>query len=406
MGIDVRAITDDELGRWGDAMSRGFHSQAVEGWADFVRPFYDLTRTTGAFDRDRVVGTLRSYAGELTVPGGAIVPSAALTNVTVAPTHRRQGLLRRMLAPDLVAAKDRGEPVGMLIAAEFPIYGRFGYGDAADHVEYVIDARTVEFTRPGTGSVELVDAAALRKEAPALYERARLLQPGFIDRTEHWWDVALGITPSPGDKPHKGYLALHRNDAGEAEGYLRYHTDGKWDVRRPNGTLEVDEMVALTPGAYARLWRYCTEVDWVAHVKAADRSVGEALPWLVTDGRHVVQRWRADFLWVRILDTAAALAARTYLAPGRVVLEVVDAQGLAAGRFALDGGPSGATCAPTTESAGITLTAEALGAAYLGGVALNPLAAAGQVEAHDASALATADAMFRSPIEPWCTTWF
>ncbi len=406
MGTDVRAITDAELQPWGDAMWRGFHHETVDGWADFARPDFDLSRTTAAFDRDRVVGTLRSFASALTVPGGTVVPSAALTNVTVAPTHRRQGLLRRMLEPDLAAAKERGEPVGMLIAAEFPIYGRFGYGSAADHTEYEIDARTVEFEQPGTGSVELVDAAALRKEAPALYDRLRRAQPGFIERDERWWDRTLQITPAPSDKPYKGYLAIHRNDAGEAEGYVRYRTDGKWDVRRPNGTLEVDELVAVTPGAYARLWRYCAEVDWVARVSAPDRSVVEALPWIVVDARHVVQKWRADFLWVRPLDTAAALAARTYLAPGRVVLEVVDAQGLASGRFVVDGGPDGATCAPTTESAGLTLTAEALGATYLGNVELRTLALAGQVQVADDRALATADAMFRTDVAPWCSTWF
>jgi len=117
MGTDVRAITDAELPAWGDAMWRGFHHETVDGWADFARPDFDLRRTFAAFDRDRVVGTLRSFASTLTVPGGAILPSAALTNVTVAPTHRRQGLLRRMLEPDLAAAKERGEPVGMLIAA-------------------------------------------------------------------------------------------------------------------------------------------------------------------------------------------------------------------------------------------------------------------------------------------------
>ena len=406
MGIDVRAITGDELTRWGDAMWRGFHHEAVEGWADFARPDLDLNRTTAAFDGDRVVGTLRSFASTLTVPGGAIVPSAALTNVTVAPTHRRQGLLRRMLEPDLTAAKERGEPVGMLIAAEFPIYGRFGYGSAADHAEYEIDARTARFEQPGSGTVELVDAAELRKQAPAVYERLRRAQPGFIERDERWWDRTLQITPAPGDKPYKGYLAVHRNDAGEAEGYVRYRTDGKWDVRRPNGTLEVDELVAVTADAYARLWRFCCEVDWVARVRAGDRRATEALPWLVEDGRHVVQQWRADFLWVRMLDVATALEARTYLTPGRVVLEITDAQGLATGRFALDGGPGGATCAPSTESPGLTLSAESLGAAYLGGVALRTLAASGRLDVHDDAALATADAMFRSPIDPWCSTWF
>jgi predicted acetyltransferase len=407
MGTDVRGINDDELPRWGDAMWRGFHHETVDGWAEFARPDLDLSRTIAAFDRDRVVGTLRSFASTLTVPGGAIVPSAALTNVTVAPTHRRQGLLRRMLEPDLAAAKERGEPVGMLIAAEFPIYGRFGYGSAADHAGYEVDARTVQFTRPGTGTVELVDAAELRKQAPTLYERLRHDQPGFIERDDRWWDRSLQIIMTPGDKPHKkAYLAVHRNDAGEPEGYLRYHTDGKWDVRRPDGTLEVDELVAVTPDAYARLWRYCCEVDWVAHVSAGDRRTTEALPWIVEDGRHVVQKWRADFLWVRILDVAAALSARTYLTSARVVLEVVDAQGLATGRFALDGGPDGASCAATGDAAQLTVTAEALGAAYLGGVALRTLAAAGQVDVHDDAALATADAMFRGTIDPWCSTWF
>ena len=406
MGIDVRAVTDDELGRWGDAMWRGFHHTTVEGWADFVRPNYDLSRTTAAFDGERVVGTLRSFASELTVPGGAFVPAAALTNVTVAPSHRRQGLLRRMLDPDLRAAKERGEPLGMLIAAEFPIYGRFGYGDAADHVEYIVDARTVEFLRPGGGSVELVDASELRKEAPALYERVRREQPGFIGRDDRWWDVSLGITPSPADKPYAGYLGLHRNEQGEPEGYVRYRTDGKFEARRPDGTLSVDELLAVTPDAYARLWRFCCEVDWVAHVRAADRSPVEALPWIVADARHVAQKWRSDFLWVRPLDVPASLSARAYLTSGRVAFEVVDDQRLAHGRFLLDGGPDGATCQPTDASAGFTITAEALGAAYLGGVSLRTLAAAGQVDVHDDAELATADAMFRGAVMPWCNTWF
>ena len=126
----------------------------------------------------------------------------------------------------------------------------------------------------------------------------------------------------------------------------------------------------------------------------------------VADARHIAQKWRSDFLWVRLLDTPTALSARTYLAPGRVVLEVVDAHGFASGRFVLDGGPDGATCAPSRESAGLTLSAEALGAAYLGNASLRTLAVAGQVTAHDDGALAVADAMFRGAVAPWCTTWF
>ena len=122
----------------------------------------------------------------------------------------------------------------------------------------------------------------------------------------------------------------------------------------------------------------------------------------------MVQKWRADFLWVRILDVAGApWPPARYLTPGRVVLEVVDAQGFATGRFALDGGPDGATCAPTDEAAGLTLSAPRPWAPSTSAARhLRTLADAGQVDVHDDAALATADAMFRSPVDPWCTTWF
>jgi predicted acetyltransferase len=144
----------------------------------------------------------------------------------------------------------------------------------------------------------------------------------------------------------------------------------------------------------------------VATVEAGDRSAEEVLPWLVADARHVVQKWRADFQWLRVLDPPAALSARRYLTPGRVVLEVVDPLGLAGGRFAVDGGPDGASAAATDSSAGLTMPVDALGAVYLGGTTIRALATAGRIEVHDDGALALADAMFRGEVTPWCTTWF
>jgi len=47
--------------------------------------------------------------------------------VTVQPTHRRRGLLRALAAAEHAAMSERGEVVGLLYSAEYPIYGRFGY---------------------------------------------------------------------------------------------------------------------------------------------------------------------------------------------------------------------------------------------------------------------------------------
>jgi predicted acetyltransferase len=406
MSVDVRTVTAEEFPGWVAALKAGFLLQHDEGEAEHRLVGVDLDRVWGAFDGERIVGTLRSWACELTVPGGAFVNTAALTNVTVSPTHRRRGLLTRMLEPDLRAAAEREEAAGILIAAEYPIYGRFGYGPAVDRLSLAVDARAARFLEPSSGSVELADLATLAELGPELYERSRREQPGAITRTPRWWETWCEVAPYPGDDPFKGFVAIGRDEQGTPDGYVRYRADNSWSEFRPDVTLTIEELLALTPAAYQRLWRFCCEFDWVGTVKADDRSVDELLPWLVADGRVVVESLHADFVWVRPFDVPALLSARTYLAEGRVVLDVVDALGLATGRFVLEGGPDGATCKPTDESAHLTVPVDTLGAASLGSRSLRQLDAAGRLDVHDASALAVADSMFRGDVTPWCSTWF
>jgi predicted acetyltransferase len=154
------------------------------------------------------------------------------------------------------------------------------------------------------------------------------------------------------------------------------------------------------------LWHHLISLDLTVSVKAGNRPADELLPWLLTDSRHAQASERADFLWLRPLDVAAMLSARRYQTCGMLVLEVVDAAGLSNGRFAIDGGPDGATCGPTGASAELTLGVAALGSIYLGGHSVRTLAAAGLIDEHEPGAVARADAMFRSPIAPWCSTWF
>ena len=65
------------------------------------------------------------------MPGGAAVPTAAVTVVTVHPPYRRRGLLTAMMAHQLEQVAKRGEPLAALWASESLIYGRFGYGPAS-----------------------------------------------------------------------------------------------------------------------------------------------------------------------------------------------------------------------------------------------------------------------------------
>ena len=78
----------------------------------------------------RWVSTCGDLERELTVPGGADVPTAAVTVVTVHPPYRRRGLLTAMMTHQLEQVAKRGEPLAALWASESLIYGRFGYGPA------------------------------------------------------------------------------------------------------------------------------------------------------------------------------------------------------------------------------------------------------------------------------------
>jgi predicted acetyltransferase len=165
-------------------------------------------------------------------------------------------------------------------------------------------------------------------------------------------------------------------------------------------------MFTTGPLGDALLWEHLISLDMIGTVRAVDRAVDDAVPWLLVDARHAKADNRFDFLWLRLLDTAALLGARAYGVPGKLVIEVVDADGYAGGRFALDGGPVGATCAPTTETVDLTIGVSALGSICLGGYPVRTLAAAGLVDEHAPGTVARAARMFATDRAPWCTTWF
>lgn len=413
MPATIRTITPDDVPGYLRTIRSTFLSppqtaQALQARADFwldrIRP--DLSRSWGAFDGDTCVGSLRTMPFQLTVPGDRTVPADGVTAVTVAPTHRRRGLLTGLMADGLRAAADRGDAVSILIAAEWRIYGRYGFGVATEDAVWEVD-RTRAAVGPPEGPVEAVELDQLRKLAPPAYDAARRARPGGIDRPEPRWDLDFGLAHPEGEQPDwTGRAVVHRDPAGEVDGYLRWHAADTWDGMLPTGTLHVDELVSASPAAYRDLWRFALGVDLIASVRAAERPLDEPLRWLLADGRAARQTQRWDRLWLRLLDVPAALTGRGYRAAGRVVLEVVDPGGYAAGRFALEAGPDGADCRPTAESAELTLPAAALGAAYLGGTRLRTLADAGLVDEHRAGAVDTADRLLTGEQVPFCPLHF
>ncbi|MDX1660041.1 MAG: GNAT family N-acetyltransferase [Nitriliruptorales bacterium] len=404
--MEIRTITDAEVEPWVTAMNEGFLSHAEEGEAEFRRPAIDLDRTLAAFDGDKVVGTYRSWATELTLPGGDTLPAAAVTNVTVTPTHRRRRLLTEMITRDLRESQQRGEALSVLIASEYPIYGRYGYGPATEHVKLEVKRHAATFRRPPSGTVELLTPDEVRPHMRAVYDAHRRANPGEIDRRDRRLDREAGIIEMPGkDKPHP-YQAICRDRDGNVTGYVRYRVNNEWEGRVSDVRIEVRELWAPTPEAQALLWSFCLGMDWVVGVTGLDRGPDDLLPSLLEDARAVRQSERADFLWTRILDVPTALGARSYLHDTSFVLEVHDPLGFTEGRYrvTIDGGV--ANCEPTDDEPDVAVGVAVLSSVLLGGWSLLWYAEAGLVDAPDRTVLTEVDTAFRWHRRPWCATWF
>ncbi|MFE1878546.1 GNAT family N-acetyltransferase [Streptomyces diastatochromogenes] len=413
MTTDVRTVTEADFADWHRALKTGFLQEPVltAEQLDARRRQFVEGRLLGAFDGGRCVATFRSFAQEVTAVGGALVSANAISNVTVTPTHRRRGLLTRMMNRDLAAAKERGDVVGTLIAAEYPIYGRYGFGPATWTTEW-----TVEVPRSGLdprwsgpedgGWIDLVDGEDVRKLGPELHERVRRAQPGAVSRSELWWQLNTGAVRFGGNWTEPFY-AVYRSASGEVEGLVSYESDDNWHDKQPHNTADVNWLIAATPAAERALWRYLCSIDWITKVKSGWRGPDDLLPFFLPDPRAARVTEHADWLWVRILDVVRALEARTYEGTGSLVLEVVDGDGLAGGRFRLEASPEGASCAPAGGAAAdLTLQVGELATVWLGDESLVRLAALGRVREEREGAARKADALFRTSGRPWCPDIF
>lgn len=402
-GLVVRSVAPEEFEGWVGATDAAFGREPRESGIEGLWALAEFDRTVAAFDGREMVGTANAFSRELTVPGG-VLPAAAVTAVSVLPTHRRRGILTRMMRHQLEDVRGRGEPLAVLGATESGIYGRFGYGMAAEGVSFEIErdhaALSVEEQTPGR--VRLVPAGEALEIWPGVYDRVRRQTPGALGRSWEWWENRglPGVRHGGEKNPTERYAVYEDGGSGEASGYLRYRTERRWEDGLPRGELRIQELVSASSEAYAALWRYAFGVDLMATVRGTGRPVDEPLYWMLADPRRL-RRKPSDSLWLRIVDVPAALAGRSYPAPGRLVLGVRDPfLPEVEGTYELAGGPDGGECRASRDEPDVVLGAADLASVYLGGVSPSTLARAGRVRGSRTS-LGVADRMFAWNPRPW-----
>ncbi|MCM0638682.1 GNAT family N-acetyltransferase [Cellulomonas wangsupingiae] len=352
-----------------------------------------------------IVATHGSYPFTLPVPGGA-VPCAGLTWVGVRPDHRRRGLMASMLRTHVERSLERGEVVSALFAAEAAIYGRFGYGSAADDVRLTLPRRAA--LRDVAGSADLTvdlvrfDAAVHTATVEDLYVRAGAGRPGWLARTppELLTRVLADLPAARGGYEPLLLATVRRGD--DVRGAALLARQEQWGASGPEYPVRVRQASALDAAATHRLWTFLLDLDLTATVSTPALAVDDPLLHLLEDPRPT-QRRLGDNLWVRLLDVPAALGARRYATPVDVVLDLSDTLLPAnAGRWRLEVDAAGAAQVSRTDARGdLRLDVRELGALYLGGRSASALAAAGLVDG-ERDVVDRVTVAFTSPLAPVC----
>jgi len=413
----VRPITEDELAGFLRVSQHAFSGgpASERAHANFLARV-ELDRTLAAFDGDTIVGATGIYSFQMRVPG-AMAAVAGVSLVAVLPTHRRRGILSALMRRQLADVGERGEAVAALFGSESGIYGRYGYGRASWQAAYRLRGGEGALapgapTDPGL-RLRIADPVPARAELAKVFELALAQRPGLYARSEPWWDRLICDLDDDGRKAQQIRCLLAEDDSGP-RGYALYTSKGRWDEDAflPDGVLEVTEAIAIDPAATAALWGNLLSRDLINEFHARLQPVDDPLLHLLADPRRL-RPLVTDGLWVRLVDVGAALARRHYACPVDVVIEIADElcpqnQGRWRLTAATAASPAGfrATCDRTSAPADVALPAHALGAAYLGGTRLGPMAEAGLVTEIRAGSLAVLSTAMSWEPAPWCPMIF
>lgn len=373
---------------------------------DFFRPIIEFDRAIGHFEGERMVSTLSAFSLEMSVPGG-LVPCGGTTVVSVAPTHRRQGLLREMMVRHLDDVREREEPIAGLWASESEIYGRFGYGAATVSADLTFLRAQPDLSRlaPPPIPARVVSLDQARELLPPFHDRFRLTQPGVFARRSAWWDARIFADPESrrGEATEARWVVVEDGDG--VVGYAKYRIKrGFGDDGHFANEVRIVELLASTPEAWAGLWTYLLNQDLATKFTANLRSPEDPILDLLAGSRRA-QAKVDDGLWVRVMDIPRALTARSYSSEFAGVIDVHDPMGITGGRFRLEATPEGASCSPTDRDPDITLDVEDLGAVYLGRAGFRRLARAGRLQG-TTQTLTSADLAFGWDPQPWCPEIF
>lgn len=405
MGVTIGPVPPERAGEYLDVMGAAFGFDPGEDDLNRLNNYFEWDRARAAHDGERMVGTVGAFSLDMTVPGGTM-PCGGTTVVAVLPTHRRRGILRMMLDSHFEDIREHDEPIAALWASDSGIYGRFGFGVAAQDatVEVARDYSSFHRLAPPLAPVRLIDDHEAAAVLPSFYDSVRRTYPGFLARSPGWWKYRR-LRDSPSDRDGATayrFAVTEENDT--VTGFVQYRFKEDWSSGHGAGELRVVELLGSRPESWAGLWRFVLDHDLTGTIKASRRSPHDPLYGLLASLRRA-RTTVDDGLWLRVMDIRRALEGRSYSSPARAVVQLHDPLDASLSTWHMELSPDGAAVRTARDEPQVEMDLEDLGACFLGWSRFGELGAAGRVRG-EPKVLAELDRAFSWHPQPWCPEVF
>src|SRR5207253_7517670 len=123
-------------------------------------------------------------------------------------------------------------------------------------------------------------------------------RPGVLWRSLEWGEVRRRSDP---EWSRRGRGELQRAVVeldGQPAAYALYRLGMEWNDWLPEGTLQVDEALGISPVATREIWRYLFGVDLVKTIEAGLLPVDHPLLFMLAEPRRLRMK-QNDALWLR-----------------------------------------------------------------------------------------------------------
>ena len=309
---------------------------------------------------------------------GVEVPTCGVAGVTVVAERRGNGLLRDLFTAMLDEARGRGEVISTLFPTAPGIYRRLGYEIVGSYDTVAIPTTLLAGVAASTcvtaRRARLEDVPAVR----ATYDAWAAVQNGPLTRR-------TAAFPATDEELLAAFTAITvAEDAdGRLVGYAMWNRGRGYDS---SATIEVEDLVALSPDAARALWRVLgsfASVTGTVRVRTSGSDVTRLVlpfgPWDVVE-RHPYM--------LRVHDVAAALTGLPLTGSATVDLRVEgDALGTMDGGYRLQVADGRSSCERADVAADVpVLSPQGLALLYAGAESCGNLRLAGHLRggaAHD-----------------------